>query len=302
MMRQSFRGDASAGSIADVSKWPLPSKKQLAKYGMLALFAAFLCWLAWLYGTSLRDPRYFDGWMLAGAMSFQIYFHFGQKLLKMSPKTLTSLRRRHVLTGWVLIAIFFSHTQLGLPDNSIEFVLWLGFILVSISGIFGTYISWIAPSRLGPGDQMNANQTLTRITELAQEAKNVVKIAENGRLASILPKAPHQEWIDDLYNNRLWSFFARPRPRLAHLAGSRKVMKQLVEEMDMLERYLDAAGQKKLRTLRELVIEKDRLDYVYTNLKATKLWLFVHVPITYTLIIMAVLHILVVYSYRSGAM
>jgi hypothetical protein len=219
----------------------------------------------------------------------------------MAPRTLTALRRRHVLTGWVLIAIFFSHTQLTLPDTTIEWILWTEFILVSISGIVGTYLAWLAPTRMGPGDQMSISQIPQRIAELKRDAYTAARAPDNGRLAQLLPKAPHQDWINDLYENRLRRFFSGPKPRIAHLAGSRKLVKQLVGEIDTLERYLDESSRERLRKIRELVIEKDRMDYVYTNLRATRLWLLMHVPVTYALIVMAIFHILVVYSYSSGA-
>lgn len=300
-MKPSFRGGAYPGSIADGSKWSLLSSRRIVKYALVALVAAGLCWLSWLYGTALRDARYFDGWILATGMTFQLYFHFGQKFVKMAPKTLTALRRRHVLTGWVLIAIFFSHTQLSLPDTTIEWVLWVEFLLISISGIVGTYLAWLAPSRMGPGDQMNISQFPQRIAELKRDAQNAAKAVDKGPLAEMLPRAPHQDWINDLYDNRLRKFFSGPKPRIGHLAGSRKLVRQLVGEIDMLERYMDESSRERLRKIRELVIEKDRLDYVYTNLRATRLWLLMHVPVTYTLIVMAIFHILVVYSYSSGA-
>ena len=301
MMKPSSRGGAYPGSIADGSKWSLLSGRQTVKYGLLALLAAGLCWLSWLYGTALRDARYFDGWLLAAGMTFQLYFHFGPKFVKMPPRTLTALRRRHVMTGWVLIALFLSHTQLTLPDTAIEWILWTQFLLVSISGIIGTYLAWLAPTRMGPGDQLSISQIPQRIADLKREAYTAAKAVDNGQLAKLLPKAPHQDWINDLYENRLRNFLSGPKPRLAHLAGSRKIVKHLVGEIDTLERYLDEAGKERLRTIRELVIEKDRLDYVYTNLRATRLWLLMHVPVTYALIIMVIFHILVVYSYSSGA-
>jgi len=47
-------------------------------------------------------------------------------------------------------------------------------------------------------------------------------------------------------------------------------------------------------------VEKDRLDFARVYLGLTKGWLFVHVPVTYALIILTLLHILVVYAYSSG--
>jgi hypothetical protein len=48
------------------------------------------------------------------------------------------------------------------------------------------------------------------------------------------------------------------------------------------------------------VVEKDRLDFARVYLGLTKGWLFVHVPLTYALIILTVLHVVVVYAFSMG--
>jgi hypothetical protein len=74
----------------------------------------------------------------------------------------------------------------------------------------------------------------------------------------------------------------------------------LIDEIDELPRYLDQQGQAKLATIKNLVIEKDRLDFARVNLGLTRGWLLVHVPVTYALIVLTILHILVVYAFSSG--
>jgi peptidoglycan biosynthesis protein MviN/MurJ (putative lipid II flippase) len=54
-----------------------------------------------------------------------------------------------------------------------------------------------------------------------------------------------------------------------------------------------------LRQLRELVKQKDNLDFQYAMQATLKCWLFMHVPLTYGLLLFAALHVLVVYAYRG---
>ncbi len=51
--------------------------------------------------------------------------------------------------------------------------------------------------------------------------------------------------------------------------------------------------------LKGLVEAKDDLDYQRALQGALKFWLFVHVPLTYGLLIFAAFHILVVYSFSG---
>ena len=104
----------------------------------------------------------------------------------------------------------------------------------------------------------------------------------------------------DLYTSHLRSFFQGQRNFTAHLIGSQRPLKRLTDEIDNLSRYVDQRGQDKLAAVRELVVEKDRLDFARVYLGLTKGWLFVHVPVTYSIIVLTLLHILVVYAYRRG--
>jgi hypothetical protein len=49
-----------------------------------------------------------------------------------------------------------------------------------------------------------------------------------------------------------------------------------------------------------MVVEKDSLDFARVYLGLAKGWLFVHVPVTYALFVLAVLHVVVVYAFSSG--
>ena len=104
----------------------------------------------------------------------------------------------------------------------------------------------------------------------------------------------------DLYTTHLRDFFQGQRNFTAHLIGSQRPLKRLTDEIDNLSRYVDQQSQEKLAAIKNLVVEKDRLDFARVYLGLTRAWLFVHVPVTYALIVLTVLHVLVVYAYSSG--
>ncbi|HEU0060903.1 MAG TPA: hypothetical protein VFR19_13570, partial [Hyphomicrobiaceae bacterium] len=98
----------------------------------------------------------------------------------------------------------------------------------------------------------------------------------------------------------LRDFFQGQRNFAAHLIGSQRPLKRLTDEIDNLSSYVDKQSQEKLAVIKNLVIEKDRLDFARVYLGLTKGWLFVHVPVTYALIVLTVLHVVVVYAFSSG--
>lgn len=270
---------------------------------LIATLSGGLFWLVWIYGNGLRDPRYLDGWVLAGGMSLQLSFHIAIKTASLSPKSAARWRKIHIFIGYLLFAAFISHSDFSLPDTGFEWALWAGFLLVTLSGILGTYLAWSLKARHGLDERISYDGIPTRRAELARDVHAAV-VEPDPAAAQIalpgLPGLPHDAWILDLYANHLRDFFQGPRNFTAHLIGSKRPLRRLTDEIDSLFPYVDQPSQEKLAGIKSLVIEKDRLDFARVYLGLSKAWLFVHVPITYGLIVLTVLHILVVYAFSSG--
>ncbi len=267
---------------------------------MIAALSGGLFWLVWIYGNGLRDPRYLDGWILAGGMSLQVWFHIAIKTAGLSPKSAIRWRKFHIFLGYLLIAAFISHSDFSLPDTRFEWALWVCFVMVTLSGIFGTYLAWSLQTRHDVDEQVGHDRIPARRAELAQEVQVTVAKADPAAAQLGLPAPPYDAWIAELYSNRLIDFFQGPRNVAAHLVGSQRPLKQLTDEIDNLSRYVDKQNQEKLSEIKKLVVEKDRLDLAHVHLVLSKGWLFVHVPFTYALIVLTVLHVLVVYAFSSG--
>jgi hypothetical protein len=277
--------------------------KQAVQIMLIAALSGGLMWLVWIYGNGLRDPRYLDGWILAGGMSLQLAFHIAVKTARLSPKYAVRWRKIHIFVGYLLVAAFLSHSDFSLPDTPFEWALWAAFVLVTASGVFGTYLAWSLQAKRGIEERGGAERIPARRAELARDLQAAVAATDPAAaaIALPLPAQPHDTWITDLYTNRLRDFFQGQRNTAAHLIGSQRPLKRLTDEIDNLSRYVDKQNQEKLAAIRSLVIEKDRLDFAGVYLGLTKGWLFVHVPVTYSLIILTVLHILVAYGFSSGA-
>jgi hypothetical protein len=267
---------------------------------IVAIFGGLFC-LVWIYGNGLRDPRYLDGWVLAGGMSLQLSFHIAIKTASLSPKSAARWRKIHIFIGYLLIAAFISHSDFSLPDTGFEWALWAGFVLVTLSGILGTYLAWSLQTKYGIDERIGYDRIPTRRAELARDVHAAVAKTDLATAAIALPAPPYDAWIKDLYTNHLRDFFQGQRNFTAHLLGSQHPLKRLTDEIDNLSRYVDQRSQEKLAVIKNLVIEKDRLDFARVYLGLTKGWLFVHVPVTYALTVLTVLHVVVVYAFSAGA-
>jgi hypothetical protein len=284
------RGPGSAGYL----------NSQTVQGLLIAAISVGLFWLIWIYGNGLRDPRYLDGWVLAGGMSLQLYFHIAIKTARLSPKSAMRWRKIHIFFGYLLIAAFISHSDFSLPDTGFEWALWASFVLVTLSGIFGTYLAWALRAKHAIDERTSYDRIPTRRAELARDLQAVVARADLAAAAIALPTPPYEAWIKDLYTNHLRDFFQGQRHFSAHLIGSRRPLQRLTDEIDNLSSYVDQQSQQKLAEIKNLVVEKDRLDFAHVYLGLTRGWLFVHVPVTYALFVLGVLHVVVVYSFSSG--
>jgi hypothetical protein len=269
---------------------------------LIAAISGSLFWVVWIYGNGLRDPRYLDGWVLAGGMGFQLLFHIAIKTASLSPKSASAMRKVHIFLGYLLIAAFVSHSDFSWPDTGFEWALWACFVLVTLSGIFGTYLAWSLSAKREIDERASADRISTRRAELAEAVQAAVAVSSDPTFAALgLPAQPYDAWIMDLYSNHLRDYFLGPRNVSAHLIGSRRPLQRLTDEIDSLSGYVDKHNQDKLAAIKALVVEKDQLDFARVHLALTKGWMFVHVPVTYSLIVLTVLHVVVVYAYSSGA-
>lgn len=269
--------------------------------GLVLLFACIgLSWVVWIYGNSLRDPRYLDGWVLAAGMGLQLYFHIARKRATLTPRSASRWRTRHIWTGLFLIVAFVLHSDFTLPDTAFEWALWTGFVLVAVSGIFGTCLArWIEARRL-VDEGLPYERIPERRAELARAAKAAAAAQETSTSNLDLPAPPYGAWIADLYTAHLQDFFAEARNTLPHLIGSRRPLARLTDEIDDLSRFVDQKGREKLADIKELVIEKEKIDIAHAYYGLSRAWLLVHVPATYALIVLVILHGLVVYAFSAG--
>ena len=290
--------DRSNGRRGTASARFLP--RQILGALLLAITSYALFWVVWIYSNGLRDPRYFDGWLLAGGMGLQLFFHIAIKTARLSPKSVMRWRSIHIFVGYLLIAAFISHSDFSWPDTGFEWALWVCFVLVTLSGVFGTYLAWSLQAKRGLAEYVVAERIPGRRAELAQEVYAVVTQSNPVADVMALPAPPDAGWIADLYTNHLRDYFQGQRNITAHLIGSRRPLQRLTDEIDSLSRFADKHSQEKLDRIRNLVVEKDQIDFARVHLVLTKIWLFVHVPVTYALIVLTVLHVIVVYAFSSG--
>ncbi|MFT7577538.1 MAG: hypothetical protein ACI9XZ_003939 [Alphaproteobacteria bacterium] len=253
---------------------------------------AGVIWATQAYDASLRNPRFLDGWILATAMSIQLLLHLFRKQLLHQPGNESTWVEFHIYTGIFVAAIFAAHTTSSLPDTAFEWVLWVFFVLVVSSGMVGVYLTRAIPHRL---EEHGERLMLERIPVLRSElARQVAVLSYQSRVHTA------SSAILDVYIHILHDFFKRPRNVWLHLRSSRRPIKQLMFELETVEADLDQGSLAAMHEIKGLVEHKNRLDFQYAHEGVLRVWLFIHVPATYGLLVLSIAHVVSIYAFRSG--
>ena len=92
-------------------------------------------------------------------------------------------------------------------------------------------------------------------------------------------------------------YFSKARNRYAHLFGSAKPLHVMIERIEALGRFLSPEEREIMAEIADRVRAKDNLDFQWHVQGLLKLWLFVHIPLTYGLLILAVAHGLLAWKF-----
>jgi hypothetical protein len=189
--------------------------------------------------------------------------------------------------------VFFLHLRWRMPAGPFEAALAAFFVAVTLSGIAGWWLSRVLPPRLtSAGGEVPYERIPVIRRALRERAEALVVAAIPSTGATTLA---------DFYAARLSGFFARPANHLAHLVGSSRALNSLLADLGEVKKYLNAGERSAAVELAALVREKDALDLHRSVQLVLKTWLFVHIPLTYGMLVLIAVHVVLVYSYSGGA-
>ncbi|MGH7969299.1 MAG: hypothetical protein ACREIC_11290, partial [Limisphaerales bacterium] len=189
--------------------------------------------------------------------------------------------------------LFLLHIRFRIPRGNLEIILASLLVGVTISGIIGLFLSRSLPPRLA---RHSEEIIFERIPLLRQQLRSRVEDLIKNSVAEI-----DSSTLADFYVARLQSYFSRPRDWWWHVVGSDIPLHRRLVGLASLDRYLNDKELAVSATLAECIRAKDNLDHAYACQGLLKGWLFVHIPLTYSLIIIAIVHGFLAWSFTRGA-
>lgn len=244
------------------------------------------------YDISLHQEKFLTGWLLLGGVLLLTLYNSRKKLTMVPLGSNAAWLQFHIYLGLITVAVFGMHIGWRVPNGWLEGVLALLFVLVAGSGVAGLYLSRRFSRLLTRrGEEVIFERIPTFIAELRQEAEKCVLSAAAETGSSTLA---------DHYTRHLADFFGGPRNYFSHVISSSRTLFSLINEIANMERYLNDKEREFSGRLRELVEKKDELDYHHALQMTLKGWLFVHVPLTYGMLVIALLHLVLAYAFGGG--
>ena len=242
--------------------------------------------------SQLYITQFFTGWVLLAGILGLIALNLRKKLPILPVGSVAAWVQLHIYLGLFGIVAYWVHTGTLVPNGFIETLLGALFLLVSASGILGLMLSRVLPQRLTRQGEIVLYERIPGFAvQLLREVEKLVMQAASEHNSTAIP---------EFYRSRLRCFFLKPRNFWAHVLQSNVPLHRLDRQMAAVDRYLDAGEKEILEGIAQRVEAKNGLDYQYAAQSLLKRWLFVHIPLTYAMLLLAVAHIVLVYAYGGA--
>lgn len=236
---------------------------------------------------------YLTGWGLLGLMLILTAFNARKKLPFLPLISARIWLQVHLYLGLFTALLFLLHLRWHWPQGGFEITLALLFLAVTFSGIFGWWLSRALPKRMtSAGGEVPFERIPVVRRSLQLQAEKLV-------LAGIGPAKAST--LADFYVSRLSGFFSGPANLGSHLFGSQRPLNTLLGQIAEVDRFITPSERQSVAELSELVRQKNMLDFHRSTQLALKGWLFVHIPLTYGLLVFSVAHVVIIYAFSGGA-
>jgi hypothetical protein len=248
----------------------------------LAAVSILTAALWYLLEISLHPVAIYTGAFLLALVLALTLFNARKKLPFLPLAKAATWLQAHIYLGWFSLFVFLLHIHFRVPRGALEITLAGVFLLVALSGVFGLYISRGLPPRMArSGEPLIYERMPAYRLRIKQAVEDLIRWAETDNDSSTL---------SDYYIAHLRSFFERVPSALSALSDPNRPLHALQAGVTALNRYLNPSEKEIAKEIGDWIETKQNLDFQYASQRLLKLWLFVHIPATYALILLAFVH------------
>ena len=241
-------------------------------------------------GSRLGDQSTFTGVvLLLGTLS--LYLLTWRKRVattRMGP--VSAWLQLHMYMGVFSSVVFLMHVRWPI-QGPFELCLAACFIFVAVSGVILAIATRLTPLKLAA---LRQDFPLEKISQLQHAVAN-----DAHDVAISSTRLGEGATLSEYYQRRLLPYFQAQRGSLYRLIPTGGKRRQLLRELDDLDRYLAAEGLKHRQQLSAMVQSKDDLDYHLALQTRLRMLYTAHFALTWTMLILIGVHIVLVVRFSG---
>jgi hypothetical protein len=268
------------------------STRRTKNFIIFFVLAAGLSFYFYKISQTLTDITIITGWTLFALMVFLAAYNARKKLTFLPIGNSNTWLQFHIYAGLLTGILFLFHIGFKVPKGQLELSMTIMYLLVFVSGVIGLIITRAFPKRLSSRSEEYIFERIPLYRKILREK------AEELAVDSI--NTTNSSMIAEFYRDEIATFLGQPKNLIHHFWESRRPLLKILRKVDNLSRYMDETEKGYVNEMRELVIQKNDLDYTLCLQGCLKYWLFIHIPFTYSLMIFTILHVVLVYAFTGG--
>jgi hypothetical protein len=268
------------------------TRRRIRNLGLTAMAVA----AAWLWTRAqergLGSAAFSTGYLLISAVLFLALYNARKKLPFLPLGNSAAWLQWHIYAGIGSVGLFALHAGIPWPTGVLNSALAIVYLATVASGLLGLYLTRSIPRQLARvGEEVVYERIPMLQTQVRTQAGNAVVESVTASGATTLA---------DFYVARLFDFFHRSRGARYFIRPTTARRRSLMHELTSIRRYLSEHEHAACERLFALIRRKDDLDFHAARQLLLKSWLFVHIGLTYGLVVLALLHGLLALAFRGG--
>ena len=245
-----------------------------------------------VYRVSLRPVSFFTGWGLLVLMVILALYNLRKRMPFLPLGTSAGWLQFHIYIGFLTVVLLVLHINFRVPNGILEGTLSLLYVTVAGTGILGLILSRIFAKRLAARGEEVIFERIPGIRRHIRE--NAEALIERS------VSETNSSTIQEFYAEHLDFYFRRMCNFWGHVFNSVRPRHTLLTNLGELDRYLNDQEREIAAELANLVRVKDDLDYHHTLQGILKYWLFIHIPLSFSLLIVSFSHAILASTMTTG--
>jgi hypothetical protein len=237
------------------------------------------------------NSRIVSGWGLGIIICVLGLFYARRRISVIPVLPVRIWKTLHEYLGWFALTLFLLHLNARWPNGVIEISLTTLYLFVAVSGIIGQLLNYWVPMRL---NELDEEFIYERIPVLIQNIRENMETSV--RMAA---EANQNSRLVEFYFDKLANLISRRTNIADGLFRRSRSWKTVEKDLLNLKTRLPGVEKDLAQEICTLLRKRRELELSYAYQWLAKSWLLIHVPLSFTMIVLLILHVLTIHAFRG---